>query len=50
MNKEDSFSEEESETIFAVAGVYLVIIGIAGGSLNVVALIRAIRVGIFLLV
>ena len=46
MDKEDSFSEKESDNIFAVSGVYLLIIGIVGGSLNVVALVRAFRVSI----
>jgi hypothetical protein len=48
MDKEDSFSEKESDNIFAVSGVYLLIIGIVGGSLNVVALVRAFRVSILI--
>ena len=44
MKKEDTKSEEQNDTIFILSGVYLVMIGIVGGSLNVLALIKATRV------
>ena len=48
MKMEDTIYEEENDTIFAISGVYMIVIGIAGGSLNILALIRAIRVSKFI--
>ena len=44
MNNTDASENQQRELIFFVSGVYLVILGIAGGAFNIVAFSFAIKV------
>ena len=41
-----SFQEKESDLFYNLSGVYLILVGIVGGTLNLVALMKAIKVSI----
>ena len=41
-----SFQEKESDLFYNLSGVYLILVGIVGGTLNIVALMKAIKVSI----
>jgi hypothetical protein len=40
----EASENQQSELIFLVAGVYLLILGVAGGAFNILAFIYAIKV------
>ena len=46
MNNNSIIKKEEGDLFYIVSGIYLIVVGLSGGALNIFALVRAIRVSL----